>query len=387
MPNYKTNPLFARSAQRIKEQARREFLRTDTGQLITEARRVLRSSHQRPEQIGNVIRKFGRRAGGRSMIDHLRGSEVGKVVSQVEQYARGGGVTKAVISSFLKELGPAGKLISALVGAKSKTKLQSDLEAAVAFLEAFGPESGYEVKKTKTGKPKRPPSIGYIDRKAAEARELLESLGYRVMDPGEEAGPERAKDRLPFNIPGSTAAGRKRRVVDLKVAGAKRRFPVGHPIVTGEMVRTPESSNVYAYGYDIETRNLYVRFRAPGETDKTGARPNRAGPLYSYAHVPPEIFLRFLQAPSKGVWIWDNVRIRGTLSGHQYDYLLVGVTGDYVPRKVTLGPEGEEYRQRTVLTNRGRELTSRLPNAMARPLGGTPNRGTPNRGQPNTGAP
>ncbi len=363
-------------------------------QMVTEARRVLRSSQRRPEQIEGVIRKFGRRAGGRSMLEHLRGTEVGQVIRQVKQYARGGGAAKRVVSSLLKELGPAGKLIEALMGVKGRSKLQSDLDAAVAFLEAFGPEMGYQVKRTKTGKPKRPPSIGYLDRKASEARELLESLGYRVMGPGEEAGPERPKNRLPFDIPASTSAGRKRKVVDLSVAGTNRRFPVSHPIVTGEMVRTPESTNVYAYGYDIETRYLYVRFRAPEQSSggkrrggRDQGRANRAGPLYQYAHVPPELFLRFLQAPSKGTWIWDNIRVRGTLSGHQFDYTLVGITGDYVPRKVTLTPRGEEFRKRTVLTDRGRERTSRLPNAMARPFGGQPNRAEPNRGAPNTGAP
>jgi hypothetical protein len=39
-----------------------------------------------------------------------------------------------------------------------------------------------------------------------------------------------------------------------------------------------------------------------------------------------------------GSWVWDALRIRGTVSGHQKDYELVGIMGNYVPRKATVRP-------------------------------------------------
>ena len=150
-----------------------------------------------------------------------------------------------------------------------------------------------------------------------------------------------------------------------------------------------DSSNVFAYGYDVNSWNLYVRFRAES-TSNPLQKANAPGPLYQYSHVPPELFLKFLRAGSKGNWVWDNLRVRGTVSGHRYDYRLVGVTQGYVPRKAVLMPDGEYFIGRTVRTDQGRGLSSSRPDVMVRPLvsPGQPNRGTPrppNRGGPNRG--
>jgi hypothetical protein len=75
-----------------------------------------------------------------------------------------------------------------------------------------------------------------------------------------------------------------------------------------------------------------------------------------------------LKADSKGTFIWDNIRIRGTISGHHFDYQLVGVQASYVPRKATLTPRGEEYVSRSVFSDRGRQLKSALPQRLVRPL-------------------
>ena len=58
-----------------------------------------------------------------------------------------------------------------------------------------------------------------------------------------------------------------------RTSTGSRKFPPNHPIVTGDMVPTPGSTNVYEFGYDAPNHYLYVRFKlhgAPGE----GVRPS-----------------------------------------------------------------------------------------------------------------
>jgi hypothetical protein len=111
------------------------------------------------------------------------------------------------------------------------------------------------------------------------------------------------------------------------------------------MIPTPESSNVYSYSYDIDTSTLYVRFQSHMVY-------GTAGSLYSYSNVPPELFLKMYSAPSKGTFIWDNIRIRGTVTGHRYDYSLVAVRQNYVPRKATMTSKGEMLMPRTMRVKR-----------------------------------
>ncbi len=208
----------------------------------------------------------------------------------------------------------------------------------------------------------------------AAAQALAEQLRRR----GEVASQEITRTGLPFGIDPLTRRGERRKSVTLPFPGGRRRrFPVDHPIVTGQMVRTPQSSNVYSYGYDIENALLYVRFKAPGKKNASGSRPDRPGPLYQYRNVPPEVFLKLHEAASKGAAVWDLLRIRGTLSGHQYDYALVGITGNYVPRRATLTPQGEAFLRRQVQTLGGQWLESGLPDQLVRAFPTRPDRGSP----------
>jgi hypothetical protein len=200
----------------------------------------------------------------------------------------------------------------------------------------------------------------------------LQELGYEVLPPDD------GTQQAPRITPEKTKAGRLRKTVDVRYGGRDRRLPATHPMVTGEMVKTPASSNVYGFAYDLPNRLLYVRFKAPAPSGE--ARPNAPGPLYQYRHVPPNIFESLLAAGSKGTWVWDHLRIRGTVSGHQYDYSLVGITGGYVPRKATMTAQGEAYTPRTVHVGEGEELTSRRGFEIVRPFAGQPRR-------PHTGAP
>ena len=168
--------------------------------------------------------------------------------------------------------------------------------------------------------------------------------------------------------------GEPLRIVTLPVKGRGQKFPVDHPIVTGQMIPA-SSTNVHSYSYDIAVKVLYVRYKQGKGQDLTNGR------LYAYSNVMPDMFLRMYEAPSKGEWIWEEIRTKGTKSGHKKGYALVGIQGNYVPRKADIEAvagttlKREVFRQRTVLTSRGRELTSALPSTAS------PNRAKPNNGQ------
>lgn len=47
------------------------------------------------------------------------------------------------------------------------------------------------------------------------------------------------------------------------------------------------------------------------------------GSAYLYSNVSEYEALSFAQAPSKGIWVWDHLRIRGTVTGHRKPYVKV----------------------------------------------------------------
>ena len=65
--------------------------------------------------------------------------------------------------------------------------------------------------------------------------------------------------------------------------------------------------------------------------------------MYAYYDVPATVYTQFKSAASAGKFVWDRLRVRGTIHGHQYQYRLVsgqvsiqqGVSGVYIPRKAT----------------------------------------------------
>lgn len=136
----------------------------------------------------------------------------------------------------------------------------------------------------------------------------------------------------------------------------------------GEVILTPESSNVYSFTYQRlagqKLGTLYVTYKAPildsnslnttrnksGWTQLNGkpgatirGKSNSPGPTYAYLNVPPAIFSQMKAAASKGKFVWDKLRVRGTIHGHQYRYVLAkpalidhrGTPQYYVPRKAT----------------------------------------------------
>lgn len=358
--NFGRNPLF----REFERKARAEFQKSSVGQLMREVQRGA-STPSGVRRVGRLLERASRESKRLPCLNRLGGQQFGAFAADLEKYSRGGGYAKQLVAGFLGQMGPAGKLIGALIGGsvQGKKGLEREIGTAFEFLRIFKPELlSAEAKQGKIISTAR----GQLDDPEYLAK-LLEAQGYEVIRP----------DVKP--------AGRQRRTVDVDLEeGRTKRFPKNHPIVTGEMVPSPQSSNVHSFGYDNNSSYLYVRFKAPKAPGAKGPRPQSPGSLYRYAAVMPEKFLRMYQAHSKGTWIWDNIRQRGTVSGHTHDYELVGIMDQYVPRKAVYRGRtlGEWYMPRTVRGEGGRRLTSRLG---AEPLTGAPNTGAPPA--LNTGAP
>lgn len=285
-------------------------------------------------------------------------SSFGRLVADLERYSKG--EDSKAIHDFLDALGGFGQLIRSLINPPGGwgARIPKELAAAINFASQYADE---------------PEVVDSLHR-------ILEGQGAEVYWP--KGKPKRTrKDAEPLRLARESSVQ-----IDVGGNGSSQDFPPDHPIVTGDMVETPRSSNVYAFGYDLDTRSLYVRFkdRIPpgGEGDGYGGRPHRPGSIYRYFNVPPAVFLGMLKASSRGKFIWDVIRVRGTVSGHNYDYALVGTQGGYVPRKAQYRPEGEAFMPREVLSDRGNTLRSSKGFEWVRKLGRD---GKPNTAQPKTG--
>ena len=141
---------------------------------------------------------------------------------------------------------------------------------------------------------------------------------------------------------------------------------------------TPQSSNVYAFAYDYETGILYVRYK---QDVRGQGKVNLPGPMYSYGghrnQVPPRIFEAMIRASSKGKFVWDYLRVRGTIHGHRYPYTLVTPgSDDYVPRKATR--KGLRTRQVSIVSGpRDNRKKRRFRSSLPPKFFGKPGRETP----------
>lgn len=301
---------------------------------------------------------------------------IGKALGLAQRMGRGpmpAGVAR--LASALRggmAIGPSG-ILAAAVGADlaSVTDLvvryargsMEEKELLDAFFDALGPLGG--VLKHLLAPDRVHPPGGMIGRQIQAAIDFLESYGFDVIPAPEWRVEEGRKHPDSEKLPAGIKREPGRKTVDVPMAGGPpRRLPPDHPIVSGDFQPAPDSSNVHSYAYDYDSATLYVRFLDHGR----GRSRTGPGPLYSYANVEPEKFLSLDRAGSKGRWVWDNLRIRGTVSGHQYDYQLVAVVGGYVPRKATLTPQGEVYMPRTLRVPGGQWLRSPKPLQVVRPL-------------------
>jgi len=369
------SPLFKLASVAIRRQATQAYRRSTFGRLVNEVERTKRMGQRGPDHLKDVVKRYGKRFDPERMVKEAMGQDMRSLVRQVEVYSRSGGVSKRLLNGFLDALGPAGNLVRAIIKpGKGRNKgLAGELQRATQFLEAHGHV---------VIPPKGSPTVGRVGRGINGLVNWLESQGQRL-EPEQE--PKAKKEsKFPFGISETTRKGTPRRYVDLPGPGKSTRLPANHPAVTGDFVKV-DSSNVHSWAYDADNAYLYVRFLAAAAHGEPRTAP---GPLYRYRDIGPEMAKALHDAPSKGSWIWDELRVRGTIAGYQKPYALVGVMGGYVPRQATLMAGGEEwFKRRQLHMGGGKWLTSSKPDQFVQFAGdpGGPNRGAPSRGQPNRG--
>ncbi len=188
-----------------------------------------------------------------------------------------------------------------------------------------------------------------ISKEIEAAQNLLQAFGYDVNKP--EQVPEIVRELVPekevpkpVEKPGPLVDTRRK---DNALEEEPEQQDSGKPLVEGMI--PVRSSNVEGIGFEWRESgtvgNLLVRFLGGDSKHRQGP-----GPLYRYFDVDHSVFNAFKRAASKGSFVWSDLRIRGTISGHQYSYELAG-TGpdDYVPRQAGLkrGQKGEFFLPRT----------------------------------------
>jgi hypothetical protein len=293
----------------------------------------------------------------------------------------GDAVQRSMFDSIMSSLGPLGAVVTAMIrpaGQPLVDSIQQELDAAAQVLRGFG----YEVTPPGQSPGNRTRGIPVTPDPQPPATlrpEPVEIEPTPVPSPRPVGGGNRGGsggNQPPRGIP----------------AGADP----NDPLFTGEMIPV-SSSNVHSIGYIWNAKSpqngtLVVRFLAPANSPRQ--KRTGAGPLYHYLNVPPQLFTAFRAAASKGKWVWDHLRIRGTTSGHQFYYLLAAIRRGYVPRQARRIGGQEWFLRRNVQGEDGRVYSSRLNDEMigrvggrAIPQRGQPNRGSPSRGSPNRGGP
>jgi len=273
---------------------------------------------------------------GKTLDDAILAKAFGPA-ARVAQYAKSN-FGDAAFNQVFDALGPIGSVLKAILRPKGKSltsSLQTELKAASKLLKAFG----FEVI--------NPPSRrGGNKSKAAAAKQFLEGMGFKVVTPDELKAPGKKRITTGDPQPLPLVPKHKRRTADLDIGrGRTQRIKVDDPMLTGEMIEVT-SSNVHSIGFNINWKTpsigtMLVRFLQEGR-----AGGQVGGPLYEYFNVPTVLFQKFRTAASKGKWVWSNLRVRGTVSGHRYDYRLAGITSGYVPRKATVIGQEEWYIKR-----------------------------------------
>ena len=375
------SPLFQTFSEALKRKALHDFENTALGELFDDAFEVVESAHRARRAplkwalgqtpLGHLLRR-AKALSKRGVVNELlaMGGETGSDISRIAaKYARAkkqtlGEVANEQIREMLKAAGPIGDVILARVGggqrrtSKGRGRVQRELDVMTKALRAFGFET---LHKPSDDNPPTP-------REIEAAKAVLEAAGYTVVPPsGKTKQPTvivrdrsragRVAERQIGETTLQAVGGRMR----IKRGGEQMTVDKDDPIIKGEMIPV-ESSNVHSIGYDLAEGNLIVRFLGHGpKGERVGL-----GPQYIYYEVPMAEFQSMRRAASKGKWVWDHLRIRGTVVGHQYDYSLDEGEAGYIPRKATLTTRGEEYMPRTGMLNRPGATS--LPRELVRAL-------------------
>ena len=145
-----------------------------------------------------------------------------------------------------------------------------------------------------------------------------------------------------------------------------REFPENKPLI--EPFIQVKSSNVHSFSYRHQlghtgNGDLLVMFLGILPGGKRGGE----GALYAYKSVPYSIFEAFKHTSSAGKFVWSELRIKGTVSGHVFDYDIEALGNlTRVPRQsgFVRGRAGEYFIPRTL-----NGVRSTLPKQLVRGSG------------------
>lgn len=307
-----------------------QLSKTPIGKLAIEVSGVARSRTATQDTADRLKRQLDSLTAGASR-EAVAKTSVARQIAEIERYAanESGGAW-----GYLKrKLGPVADAIKSLLHPRGQSRTKDDVQAAAELLTALGA--------TTDGAIGRRVTVQTSDQGTrTKAEGVLRSLGFDVQAPS-----GREKTAPPVQWPVDDDG-----LISKPLGGQFVRFEPHDPILTGEMIPV-SSSNVHSIGYiwsdkHPEKGTLKVQYL---DHDENWKKTTDGGPIYLYHDVPPRIFIAFQRAASKGKYVWDNLRIRGTVSGHQYEYELSSLSASgYVPRQATQIGNAEYYVPRSV---------------------------------------
>ncbi len=362
------SPLFQRAHREARSAAKRLFAESPVGAVVEAGRSRRPPRPSDADRVLNALRAWGPRP---EALRSLMGLRFGTLAWTIERYARRSDDAGELVREWLTSLGAPGKFLLGMFGAPRLAaepgKEARLLQGAINFLRSYGYEVLPQPDQVRPGSP-------LYARSRAAAWSWLERTG-ETMAAYLGGPPEIKEDDLFQEVFRPPRPGAEAGEADLSAFHGMPGLPANHPINTGRFTEVA-SENVHSVAYDASEATLYVRFWAKKWNKELGEFVRQGpGPIYAYSYVPAPMFLDLLSARSKGGWIWDNLRIRGTVSGHRFDYRLVAIAGGYVPRKATFGPlkagdyageYGEQFVPRVVQTPRGKWIRSVKPHEVVR---------------------
>lgn len=334
---------------------------------------------------------------------------VQNAVAQVVRYATATNRSSrtSLLTGLARQFGPIGQAIAELASVFSagSTPNVLDIQEAIKMIQG----AGYDVSPSAdvTSPPTPPPVITPPPtRRRPSSRPEPEPSSPR--GPAQPPSPPPPPGSSPGGPGGSGPGDRGRRgggfrvpsVPTVPAAGSltSRRTAPDEPPLPDEdhpfnrEILTPQSSNVFSFTYDYQSSTLYVTYKASqlsskhtktvkgrgglsqlsGVAGKTiTGKTNARGPMYAYYDVPERVFTQMKFAHSKGKFVWDRLRVRGTIHGHKYRFGLIqgsvtiqdGVIGTYIPRRAT--SKGFRVRSVAVVGSGKRAFqTSTLPERL-----------------------
>lgn len=281
----------------------------------------------------------------------------------------------------LNKLGPVGRLINRAIGigAEAKRALQR-IGIATGIIEQIADAATKLTPEELGGQPTAPserrrfepqhtfpkPRQGPPPRRTRSqpSRPEPPATPPEIERPREADSPQAEIDPNE-GLPPNTVYDGPRHVI-VQTGSSRQRFRIDDPVITGRMMNV-RSSNVHSIGYRFnfnqpQSSLLIVRYL---QKDRRGSTANVPGPWYQYEDCSIAEFRQMRRAASKGRWVWDNLRIRGSRTAHQKRYRLIGLGQGYVPRRAGIRAGREAYIPRKI---QGRQVGTGRPVTLRSPL-------------------